>query len=147
MIGDYVIPLTYTQAEREYAQADRAEKTQAISAARVAMIEMEALIEGVINRDPPPFTPQDAHSIRDEFKELSYAIDKTVDLLAQDRDEFSELNTRVAFLVRRVDELTKARDDAQSKVTEHFNAKLVAERELQRLRLRDEGIEVEPDCG
>lgn len=127
----------YTPAEREFALADRAEKTSAIKRAREAMIKMEELLESTINLEPRRFEPSQAAYLRNQFRLLGDAIDSTVNLLTEERDEFADLNGRLAWLNKRVDDLTKGRDSAQERAARLYNEKMTAERELHQLRMKE----------
>lgn len=123
---------------------DVARKQVAIKAARAAMVAMESFVEGAINHDPAPFTPQEAHGLRAELVKLGESVEEALDLLARETGNWADLNSRVAFLERRVDRVTKERDDSRASVTKLFNEKMAAERLVEELR----GVEANgPDCG
>lgn len=133
----------YTPAEREFAAADKAEKTAAIKSARDRLIHMEALIEASINHDPPQFAPPMAADLRAQFAHFASDLDRVIDLLAHERDEFADLNARMSWLSGQVKHLEAARDEANERVTKHYNEKIAAERELHAMRLRESA---DADC-
>lgn len=138
----------YKSAQRMYELADKAEKTEAISGARSAIIGLEEFVESLINLDPPRFDPSEASGLRDSLKALTATVEHALDMLAEERDEMATISDRIYFLEAKADRLEKARDDAQETSAKYYGDAVQAKRELHKLRMRErEAVDDSgPDC-
>lgn len=133
--------------QREFELADKAEKTKAIKESRDALVALEAVIEALVNLDPPRFEPFEVSHLRDRFKSLTVSMERAVDMLGEERDEMAAVSDRIYFLESRIEDLSKARDTAQENTTKYYAEAVEAKRELHRLRMQEVDDDGGPDCG
>lgn len=135
-------------AQREFELADKAEKTKAIKESRQSLVALEAVIESLVNLNPPRFEPFEVSHLRDKFKSLTASMDRAVDMLAEERDEMAAVSDRIHFLESRVEDLSKALDISRANTSKYYGETVEAKRELHKLRMREAEVDNgEPDCG
>lgn len=102
----------YTPDDHDFALADKKEKDRVIDAARKSLHGMEDMIETAINVDPPRFVPSVARELREQFARLGAALDEAIVMLAQERNEFSDMAHRLKTATRKL----KERDEQVEKL-------------------------------
>lgn len=131
--------LPRTAEDNLYLEIDRKAKTDAIRDARSGLVAIEALIESAINDNPPRFAPAEAHDIRDRYTYLTARVEIALDLLAQERDEFEQLNLYVRKLTDDLTAAKKQTKDDKEKGTYWYTEATRLRRIMEREGLDTEG--------
>lgn len=125
-------------AERQFSEIDRKKKTEAIKEARQGLLGIESLIESSINDDPPRFSPTEAKDLRNRFSFMKEKLERVLDMLAEERDEFEQLCFHLRKLTDDAVASKRVAKEAQEKSTLWYTKAMKYRRIME-----NEGITIE----